>query len=100
MRTGTGCGRGFAVRPASDSVTVTPGRLAGASSSSLASIVPPRMRMRLVRAERTMPDPASPKRWLSIVGIGEDGIDGLSPAARGLVAVRGIAFGGGGAPHT
>ena len=50
--------------------------------------------MRLVRAERTMPDPASPKRWLSIVGIGEDGIDGLSPVARGLVAGAEIVFGG------
>ena len=29
---------------------------------------------------------AAPRRWLSIVGIGEDGIDGLSPVARGLIA--------------
>src|SRR5262245_27918398 len=94
MRTGTGCGKGFAVRPASDSVTVTPGRLASASASSLASIVPPRIRMRLVRAEQTMPDPAPPKRWLSIVGIGEDGVEGLSPVARGLVAGADIVFGG------
>jgi len=50
--------------------------------------------MRLVRAERTMPEPASPKRWLSIVGIGEDGVEGLSPVARGLVAGADIVFGG------
>jgi precorrin-6Y C5,15-methyltransferase (decarboxylating) len=50
--------------------------------------------MRLVRAERTMPEPASPKRWLSIVGIGEDGIGGLSPVARGLVTNADIVFGG------
>jgi precorrin-6B C5,15-methyltransferase / cobalt-precorrin-6B C5,C15-methyltransferase len=41
-----------------------------------------------------MPDPASPKRWLSIVGIGEDGVEGLSPVARGLVAGADIVFGG------
>ena len=50
--------------------------------------------MRLVRAEVTMPDRASPKRWLSIVGIGEDGVEGLSPVARGLVAGADIVFGG------
>jgi precorrin-6Y C5,15-methyltransferase (decarboxylating) len=37
---------------------------------------------------------AAPRRWLSIVGIGEDGIDGLSPVARGLVAAAEIVFGG------
>jgi precorrin-6B C5,15-methyltransferase / cobalt-precorrin-6B C5,C15-methyltransferase len=47
-----------------------------------------------VRAERTMPETASPKHWLSIVGIGEDGIEGLSPIARGLVAGADIVFGG------
>jgi precorrin-6B C5,15-methyltransferase / cobalt-precorrin-6B C5,C15-methyltransferase len=41
-----------------------------------------------------MPDPASPKRWLSIVGIGEDGVEGLSPTARGLIAGADIVFGG------
>jgi len=50
--------------------------------------------MRLVRAERTMPEPASPKRWLSIVGIGEDGVESLSPVARGLVSGAEIVFGG------
>ncbi len=36
---------------------------------------------------------ASP-RWLSIVGIGEDGVDGLSEAARGLIGAAEIVFGG------
>ena len=31
---------------------------------------------------------------MSIVGIGEDGVDGLSPVARGLVADAEIVFGG------
>ena len=33
-------------------------------------------------------------RWLSIVGIGEDGVTGLSATARGLIAVAEIVFGG------
>jgi precorrin-6Y C5,15-methyltransferase (decarboxylating) len=35
-----------------------------------------------------------PQRWLSIVGIGEDGIDGLSPVARRLVADAVLVVGG------
>jgi precorrin-6B C5,15-methyltransferase / cobalt-precorrin-6B C5,C15-methyltransferase len=37
---------------------------------------------------------AATPRWLSIVGIGEDGIDGLSVAARGLISAAEIVFGG------
>jgi precorrin-6B C5,15-methyltransferase / cobalt-precorrin-6B C5,C15-methyltransferase len=33
-------------------------------------------------------------RWLSIVGIGEDGVEGLSPAAHGLIGTAEIVFGG------
>jgi precorrin-6B C5,15-methyltransferase / cobalt-precorrin-6B C5,C15-methyltransferase len=33
-------------------------------------------------------------RWLSIVGIGEDGVDGLTPIARDLVSSAEIVFGG------
>ncbi len=43
------------------------------------------------------PDAAStsaPHRWLAIVGIGEDGVDGLTPAARRLVEGAEIVFGG------
>ena len=36
---------------------------------------------------------ASP-RWLSIVGIGEDGVEGLSATARGLIGTAEIVFGG------
>ncbi|MBV9635498.1 MAG: precorrin-6y C5,15-methyltransferase (decarboxylating) subunit CbiE [Methylobacteriaceae bacterium] len=39
--------------------------------------------------------PAVPiRRWLSIVGLGEDGLDGLSPAARGLLTQAGLVVGG------
>ncbi len=41
-----------------------------------------------------MPDTAASPRWLSIVGIGEDGVEGLSAAARGLVGAAEIVFGG------
>jgi len=37
---------------------------------------------------------AAPGRWLSIVGVGEDGIDGLSATARRLIASADIVFGG------
>ncbi len=33
-------------------------------------------------------------RWLAVVGIGEDGVDGLSPAARRLVAQAALVIGG------
>jgi len=46
------------------------------------------------RAEPAMADPAPVSRWLSIVGIGEDGIDGLSAVARGLISGADIVFGG------
>jgi precorrin-6B C5,15-methyltransferase / cobalt-precorrin-6B C5,C15-methyltransferase len=44
-------------------------------------------------------DPLSPqsavlRRWLSIVGIGEDGVEALSPVARGLISDAEIVFGG------
>ena len=44
--------------------------------------------------ETISPDSAASARWLSIVGIGEDGIDGLSAAARGLIGGADIVFGG------
>ena len=47
-----------------------------------------------MRAEPAMPEPAPSRRWLSIVGIGEDGVEGLSAVARGLVASADIVFGG------
>jgi precorrin-6B C5,15-methyltransferase / cobalt-precorrin-6B C5,C15-methyltransferase len=41
-----------------------------------------------------LPESAALRRWLSIVGIGEDGVDGLSPVARGLIGDADIVFGG------
>jgi precorrin-6Y C5,15-methyltransferase (decarboxylating) len=46
------------------------------------------------RSEPVMSEPASSRRWLSIVGIGEDGIEGLSAVARGLISDAEIVFGG------
>src|SRR4029079_13612925 len=63
-------------------------------ASALASAVPPRMRIFLMRAEPVMREPASSRRWLSIVGIGEDGAEGLSAVARGLISSAEIVFGG------
>jgi precorrin-6Y C5,15-methyltransferase (decarboxylating) len=41
-----------------------------------------------------MPHLSPAGRWLSIVGIGEDGVAGLSPAARRLVADASVVWGG------
>jgi precorrin-6B C5,15-methyltransferase / cobalt-precorrin-6B C5,C15-methyltransferase len=45
-------------------------------------------------AEISRPQPAAFPRWLSIVGIGEDGIDGLNKAARELIQSAAVVFGG------
>ncbi len=45
-------------------------------------------------ADPLSPETAASPRWLSIVGIGEDGVDGLSSVARGLVGNAAIVFGG------
>ncbi len=37
---------------------------------------------------------SAPGRWLSIVGIGEDGLDGISPAARALIKQATLVVGG------
>src|ERR1700689_5699201 len=36
----------------------------------------------------------SRERWLAVVGIGEDGVDGLTPAARRLIAQAAFIVGG------
>ena len=46
-------------------------------------------------AESRARESAAPSRWLSIVGIGEDGVEGLTPVARGLIQAAEIVFGGG-----
>jgi precorrin-6Y C5,15-methyltransferase (decarboxylating) len=50
--------------------------------------------MRMPLADPFARETAAPRRWLSIVGIGEDGVDGLSPVARALVSGAEIVFGG------
>jgi precorrin-6B C5,15-methyltransferase / cobalt-precorrin-6B C5,C15-methyltransferase len=50
--------------------------------------------MRMSVADQIVPHTAASGRWLSIVGIGEDGVDGLSPLARGLIGDAEIVFGG------
>ena len=45
-------------------------------------------------AEFASPQPAPLPRWLSIVGIGEDGVEGLSRAARDLIQAAVVVFGG------
>src|SRR5882757_3623732 len=95
-RTGTACAKGEAVRPARDKVTARSSRIASCWPSNRASVVPPRMRMFVLMslAEFANPQPAALHRWLSIVGIGEDGIDGLSAAARELIQSAAVVFGG------
>jgi precorrin-6Y C5,15-methyltransferase (decarboxylating) len=48
----------------------------------------------MLPAELTHPQTAVSHPWLSIVGIGEDGIEGLSSAARELVRSAAVVFGG------
>jgi precorrin-6Y C5,15-methyltransferase (decarboxylating) len=50
--------------------------------------------MRMSVPDRLAPDIAAPRRWLSIVGIGEDGVSGLNPVARGLISRAKLVFGG------
>ena len=52
------------------------------------------MRFAMPVPEQGAAHPAAEGRWLAIVGIGEDGVDGLSPAARKLVAGAAVVFGG------
>ncbi|MTD94760.1 precorrin-6y C5,15-methyltransferase (decarboxylating) subunit CbiE [Hyphomicrobium sp. xq] len=40
------------------------------------------------------PTPHGAQRWLSIIGIGEDGVEGLSPVARQLIAAAELVVGG------
>jgi precorrin-6Y C5,15-methyltransferase (decarboxylating) len=49
---------------------------------------------RMSFAESRARETAAPSRWLSIVGIGEDGIEGLTPIARGLIQAAEIVYGG------
>src|SRR5439155_17584949 len=83
------------VRPASETVTATSARSTRRSASRRASVVPPRMRMRRMSfGDSLARETAAPRRWLSIVGIGEDGVEGLTPTARSLVQAAEMVFGG------
>ena len=80
--TGTRWRAGEAVRPASDNVTSRSRRAASRSASIRASAVPPRIRIfagfvGMPLPEVIMRDTAVSPRWLSIVGIGEDGVEGF-----------------------
>src|ERR1700731_2555057 len=72
------------------------GSFATASASRLASAVPPRIRTRsrLAREDVMATSDDTPAPWLSIVGIGEDGLDGISAAARERLAGAQLIFGG------
>jgi precorrin-6B C5,15-methyltransferase / cobalt-precorrin-6B C5,C15-methyltransferase len=50
--------------------------------------------MRMASPDRLASESAAPRRWLSIVGIGEDGVEGLPPVAGGLISAAKIVFGG------
>src|SRR5258708_14614456 len=95
IRVGTGSVLGCAVRPARE--TVASKRLSAASKrvSSEASVVPPRMRTRIeTNSMSAEPATCTEKRWLSIVGIGEDGVEGLCSVARQLIESAGMVVSG------
>jgi precorrin-6Y C5,15-methyltransferase (decarboxylating) len=50
--------------------------------------------MRMPLADPVMPESGAARRWLAIIGIGEDGVEGLTPVARALVSGAEIVFGG------
>src|SRR5260370_12755334 len=72
------------------------GSFAAASAGWLASAVRPRIRTRsrLAREDVMAGSDDTPAPWLSIVGIGEDGLDGMSAAARELLAGAELVAGG------
>src|SRR6202047_483307 len=95
IRVRTGCALGFVVRPASETVASKRGLAASRRVSSEASVVPPRMRTRIESISMNAePATCNVQRWLSIVGIGEDGVEGLSSVARRLIASAELVVGG------
>src|SRR6202012_233656 len=95
MRQGIAGSTGAAVRPASDSTALKRGSPAKSRARAEASPVPPRSRilscgMDKGAGEKNMP----PGRWLTILGIGEDGVEGLSPTARRLLQAADLVVGG------
>src|SRR5216684_363188 len=95
IRVRTGCSLGLAVRPASETVGSKRGSAASRRVSSEASVVPPRMRTRIEAISMNAePATCTEQRWLSIVGIGEDGVEGLSSVARRLIRSAELVVGG------
>src|ERR1700730_17953596 len=95
IRVRTGCALGFVVRPASETVASKRGLAASRRVSSEASVVPPRMRTRIESISMNAePATCNVQRWLSIVGIGEDGAEGLSSVARRLITAAELVVGG------
>ena len=75
-----------AVRPARETVASKRRSAASRRVSSEASVVPPRMRTRIeISSMSAEPATCTEKRWLSIIGIGEDGVEGLGSVARQLI---------------
>src|SRR5690606_13968825 len=68
-------------------MTSSSGTVARRSAACRASVVPPRMRMRMSAEAPSRP-------WLTIVGIGEDGISGLGDEAKQAIAAAEFVFGG------
>src|ERR1700730_1071643 len=91
-----GGGVGVSVRPAYDSTASMRQSFAPVAASRLASAVPPRIRTRkgLAGEDVMMASDDMPAPWLSIVGIGEDGVDGWSAAARQLLGGAELVAGG------
>src|SRR5207302_2881897 len=95
MRVAIGCVLGFAVRPASETVASKRRSAASRRVTSEASEVPPRTRTRIEVISMTAePATCNGQRWLSSVGIGEDGVEGLSPVARRLIKSAELVVGG------
>src|ERR1700722_78338 len=95
MRHGIAGRTGALVRPARDRIVLKRGSFANSPARAEASPVPPRSKilscgMDKAAVEENMP----PVRWLTIVGIGEDGVEGLSPAARLLLQAADLVVGG------
>src|SRR5882757_1938463 len=60
----------------------------------LASVVPPKRRTRRTRIMSDSPARPAADPWLAIIGIGEDGLTGLSQSSRDALAKAEIVFGG------
>src|SRR5260370_4919730 len=91
-----GGGVGFSVRPAYASTASMRASFARGAGGGLVGGGAPRVRTRKGRAGEDVMTASDdmPAPWLSIVGIGEDGLDGLSPAARELLGCAELIAGG------